>query len=287
MIIVRNLNGVPEPNEVRWCRKRMLNRRWSLLAHLRGCVSHWRTKELKWGTFPSWFFGWFFLGLYLAIAPISNPEDSIRRTRTHSRWWRSGNYCDGRFLRRQEFRVKASLTLPSDCCSGHGDPTKIELFHPELVVQDSQARRLSNAKMPAQRFARSERLFFQHRCDCFGQIIWKLPPRGRVIAQRSSPSTKLLHHFLTVARASASFLYRHRSSATMVPAWRPLSVRKRITARCCINIQEGQTTVHLFQNVKCADVVGGARTYHRSMGEEKMMYRVLWFILRCIQYSLR
>jgi hypothetical protein len=27
-----------------------------------------------------------------------------------------------------------------------GDPTKIELFHPEVVVQDSQGRRLRNAK---------------------------------------------------------------------------------------------------------------------------------------------
>jgi hypothetical protein len=82
-------------------------------------------------------------------------------------------------------------------------------------------------------------------------------------------------------------LYTHLSSATIAPAWRPLSVRKRTTARCSIDIQERQTAVYLFQNVKCADVVGGARTFNRSMGEEKMVYRILCFILRCIEYSLR
>jgi hypothetical protein len=34
-------------------------------------------------------------------------------------------------------------------------------------------------------------------------------------------------------------------------------------------------------------VVGGTRTFNRWMGEEKIGHRILWFILRYIQYSLR
>ena len=36
---------------------------------------------------------------------------------------------------------------------GRGELKKIELFHPEVVVQNSQARRLSNAEVPGKRFA--------------------------------------------------------------------------------------------------------------------------------------
>jgi hypothetical protein len=94
-------------------------------------------------------------------------------------------------------------------------------------------------------------------------------------------STKRLPHFFSGEVAGASVSETDLSSAAIVEARRPLSVsmKKRMTARCSINIRNVQTRINVDKTSAGADVVGAAKIFDREVGEEDMVYRIESFTM--------
>jgi hypothetical protein len=108
-------------------------------------------------------------------------------------------------------------------------------------------------------------------------LVWDLP-RFESSCSEVLPSVKRLHHFFTVEKTSASVSETDLRSAVIGEARRPLSVRKRITAHCSLNIRDIQTRMYVLKTSAGADVVEATKIFEREIGEEEIVCRIQSFI---------
>jgi hypothetical protein len=80
-----------------------------------------------------------------------------------------------------------------------------------------------------------------------------------------------LPHFFTVEWASTSVSCTDFSPAAIAEARKPLSVRKRMTARCSIKIRNAQTRIDVLRTSVGADLVGATTIFEREIGEEEIV----------------
>jgi hypothetical protein len=93
------------------------------------------------------------------------------------------------------------------------------------------------------------------------------------------PSAKRLRQFFTVEMENASVSSTDLNSAAIAEAQRPLSVRKRMTARCSINILNVQTRIEVLKTNTGVDLVGTTKIFEREIGEEEIVCRIQSFMI--------
>jgi hypothetical protein len=129
------------------------------------------------------------------------------------------------------------------------NPTKIELFHPKAVAQDSQIVDLCDVGMPARNFAQNERPFLQHGADDFDHIIFRQSPRLGSSHIEILRSAKLLHQSFTARTANSSASYSTSRYAAIAPVGKSLSARNSMIAYYSMNIHNGQTVLDFSETV--------------------------------------
>jgi hypothetical protein len=112
----------------------------------------------------------------------------------------------------------------------------MDFFQAKSIVKTLQAHSFPNPEVPTKHLARSEWSFFKHRVDCLTKIANQRSSRPRIIKQVSSSFLKALAPFFHRGESECFTPYTDSSSAWIALALRPLSVKKRITARCSIEI---------------------------------------------------
>jgi hypothetical protein len=90
-------------------------------------------------------------------------------------------------------------------------------------------------------------------------------------------SAQRLRHFFIVEVASASVSWMELSMAAIAEAHRPLSVRKRMTARCFLKILNVQTGIDVLKTSAEAEVVGAMKIVEREIGAEEIVCRIRSF----------